>query len=507
MNKVKLNIKLGVMLLLVLLVSCESSDDFLTEINPNTNTPDSFWNNGDEAERWINACYSGVAYGQGASWQANFPRWFQLATVLRSDEYFTQIGDATIMGATDFTLDANNLWVKWIWDAFWIGISRSNEAIKQISIMENISDDQRKELLGEAQFIRGFSYFYLINFWNKVPHTIVPPSGENEYTPATAERDVIWDQIVEDFTNAKANLAHIKVRDSKTLGRATWGTVTGHLGKVYLFQQEWSKAASEFQELIDSEIYDLVTDYNDNCNDVNENNIESIFEIQCDYTVDQNFSSWRGRDAGPKTYAGSWGYVEPWLLKTFLEEKTIDDKIDPRAFATLIFPHPESTLYGMTYEEAYGTLDPDAEIYWRKYRNCDTKANDNNGFQSSINDRIMRFADVLLMYAEADNEANGPTTAALASINRVRARANMAPIAENINQADFRNAIRKERVLELSAEDNRWMDLKRWGILEDRFSNDEVLSGKRFNMNRHEYWPIPQSDILTNPNLEQYSDY
>ncbi|MCG8311167.1 MAG: RagB/SusD family nutrient uptake outer membrane protein, partial [Cytophagales bacterium] len=192
-----------------------------------------------------------------------------------------------------------------------------------------------------------------------------------------------------------------------------------------------------------------------------------------------------------------------------LWQKTTGQPIDnPRAFATLIFPHPESTLYGgLTYEEAYGTLDPDAPAYWRKYRNVDTRPNDTDGFQSGINDRIMRFADVLLMYAEAENEANGPTLEARHAFDRVRDRANMSNVDPGISKDDFREVVRRERVLELSAEDNRWMDLKRWGILEERFNDSEVLSGKLFNINRHEYYPIPQRDILTNPNLEQYADY
>jgi hypothetical protein len=303
-------------------------------------------------------------------------------------------------------------------------------------------------------------------------------------------------------------LSTLKVRDAANLGRATWGAAIGHLGKAYLYHGDWQKAASEFKELIDANIYNLVPNYRDNGNDLRENNIESIFEAQCNDAVSPNYSTWRSRDGGPANYAASHGKVEPWLVKTFLEEKTVDGKVDPRAYATLIFPDPESTLYGgLTYLQAYKTLDPSAPAYWKKYRNTETRANDADGFKSGVNIRIMRFADVLLMYAEAENEANGPTISAKTAFNRVRARANVASIDPNISKENFRAKIRRERVLELSGEENRWMDLKRWGILEERFKNPEVLSGKLFNKNKHEYYPIPATDMQTNKNLVQYADY
>ena len=148
---------------------------------------------------------------------------------------------------------------------------------------------------------------------------------------------------------------------------------------------------------------------------------------------------------------------------------------------------------------------PLVRMWCRRY-SC-TRPNDTDGNQSGINLRIMRLADVLLMHAEAENEASGPTPEAQASYNRVRARANMADVDANISQDDFRTIIRRERVLELSSKDVRWMDPKIWGILEERFNDPTVLSGQSFDINRHKFYPIPGSELLDNPNLHQYSDY
>jgi hypothetical protein len=506
MKKYKIYYSKAVLFLFVLLLSCESTDEFLTRTNPNTITPESFWNTEADVVKWMTAAYSSLMFGNGGS-NANFARFFAWASVYRSDEYKASMTVVWGQSNAEFTLASDNKLVAVLWGSFYKTIFRANNAIEQIPGMKALSDQKKKELLGEAQFLRGISYFYLINLWKSIPLITTVPLSEEDFYPVQASREDVWKQLITDLTNAKSNLSTIKVRDAANLGRATWGAAIGHLGKAYLYQGEWQKAATEFKQLIDSGIYDLVANYRDNCNDLNENNIESIFEAQCNYLVSQVYSTWRSRDGGPAKYAQNDGVVEPWLVKTFLEEKTLDGKVDPRAYATLIFPDPLCTLYGgLTYKQAYGTEVSTAPAYWKKYRNVETKANDADGFKSSVNIRLMRFADVLLMHAEAENEANGPT-AARASYNRVRARANMAAISATVSKDNFRTAIRKERVLELSGEENRWMDLKRWGILEERFKDPNVLSGKLFNINRHEYYPIPVTEIVANPNLVQYADY
>ena len=491
----------------LLFLSCESSDDFLTRVNPNTIIPESFWQSEDDVNKWLTATYSTFVFGDGAS-NGNFSRFFAWASMYRSDEYRSNFGNPWGQANAEFTLDADNPVVRVLWRSFYRTIFRANNAIEQIPLIADLTDQKKDELLGEAEFLRGVSYLYLITFWESIPLITTVPVEDEDFFPSQASREEVWAQVITDLTNAKENLTTLRERDDANLGRATWGAAVGHLGKAYLYQEQWQSAATEFEQLIDSNIYDLVPNYRDNGNDINENNIESIFEAQTNDAVSPVFSTWRSRDAGPANFAANQGIVEPWLVQTFLEEPTLDGDVDPRALATLIFPHPESTLYGgLTYFEAYGTLEPDAPTYWKKYKNVETRPNDTDGNQSGINLRIMRLADVLLMHAEAENEANGPTTEAQASFNRVRARANMASVDAGISQGDFRTAIRRERVLELSSEDVRWMDLKRWGILEERFNDPSVLSGQSFDITRHEYYPIPGSELLDNPNLQQYSNY
>ncbi|MFY0653997.1 MAG: RagB/SusD family nutrient uptake outer membrane protein [Cyclobacteriaceae bacterium] len=507
MKKINIYTRRLVLGLAVVLLSCENSDEFLTRVNPNTITPDSFWQTEDDVDKWLTAAYSTFVFGDGAS-NANFARFFAWASVYRSDEYRSNFGNPWGQANAEFTLDATNPVVRVLWRSFYRTIFRANNVIEQVPLMESLNDQKKNELIGEAEFLRGLSYFYLVNLWESVPLITNVPVSEEEFFPSQASRDQVWAQVITDLTNAKSHLNAVRTRDGADLGRATWGAAIGHLGKAYLYLGQWQNAADEFSELIASNIYDLVPNFRDNCNDLNENNIESIFEAQINDAVSTSYSTWRSRDGGPRIFAANHGVVEPWLVQTFLEETTLGDEVDPRAHATLIFPHPDNTLYGgITYEEAYGTLASDAPAYWKKYRNVETRANDNNGFQSGINIRLMRLGDVLLMHAEAENEANGPTALAQASFNRVRDRADMAAVNTAISKDDFRTAIRRERVLELSGEENRWMDLNRWGILEARFNDPMVLSGQNFNIAKHQYYPIPASEIENNPSLDQYADY
>ena len=121
----------------------------------------------------------------------------------------------------------------------------------------------------------------------------------------------------------------------------------------------------------------------------------------------------------------------------------------------------------------------------------------------AVNKKIIRYADVLLMYAEAENEANGPTTAAHDAINKVRARATMADLDASLTKDQFREKVRREHI-ELTLEDLRQIDLMRWGQYPQRIlDNPEFRNGNLFYVQGREYFPIPQVEVDTNPNIKQ----
>jgi hypothetical protein len=167
------------------------------------------------------------------------------------------------------------------------------------------------------------------------------------------------------------------------------------------------------------------------------------------------------------------------------------------------------------YQESFQTAlngDNLNKIWIRKYLNYDRTSSLTPGSWGYANNnrRMIRLADVLLMYAEAENEAVGPDANAYAAINRVRARANVPDITAGLSQDNFRAAVRRERVLELSVEGDRVFDLLRWGTIDDVFTSHPEYrsnSGGIFVKNKHEYLPIPQNDINANPKLKQNNGY
>ena len=217
--------------------------------------------------------------------------------------------------------------------------------------------------------------------------------------------------------------------------------------------------------------------------------------------------------------------MNPWILDAFLEEQNLDGGIDERAFTTLAWDHPDCTIY-LEQPFAESALDP-AKICAKKNTGMLTegRAADNDlGKNCGLNYKLIRYADVLLMHAEAANEAGKPGSEILASINKVRARANMPDIPAGLSQGELREKIRKERILELSLETDRFFDLKRWGVLVDRMngnadmignigpSSDQIRAEGQLEYDfpfaeMHTRLPIPIAEITSNPAIIQKPGY
>jgi hypothetical protein len=193
-------------------------------------------------------------------------------------------------------------------------------------------------------------------------------------------------------------------------------------------------------------------------------------------------------------------------------EKTALGERDPRLAATFLFDStdiggPDSTMiYGETHAARYGNGGDAKRVWYRKLLNDHWR--DFESFNSPNNYRLIRYADVLLMYAEALNGLN-QTAAAYPYVDRVRVRAGMLPLSvtrPGLNQAQFLNQLKHERIVELSGEGWRFADLQRWGDLSPALAvRDPEFTN--FRVGKHEWYPIPQSDIDLNPNLTQNPGY
>lgn len=498
---------------LLLLVTVTACDESMLDIsNPNEQTSATFWQTQEDAVKATNAVYEGLTY------EGMYMRFLHVVQELRADDTKGDSPWGGIQNVGVFNLNSTSVGSDWTWRDAYHGIFRANQVITNVPDIE-MDEDLKARLIGEAKFLRAHFYFKLVKLYHNVPLILKPAEGKEDFNNPQAPPEEVWAQIIKDLKDAQAVLPE-QYSDDK--GRATWGAATAYLGKAYLFTEQWDLADTEFKKIIDSGLYGLVDNYRDNGGYENENNKESIFEIQFDRNVGGTDIGWAGVP-GPnwgETQARSitwapigygWADVEPTrhLYDEFKQEKTVNGEDDPRMGATIFYSHPGETVYGDDFNEVYSA--DTTQIFWRKYEG-DIAGGDELDMRSGINFRVMRYADVLLMYAETRNELGDQVNAAK-YIQIVRDRANL-PDREaefaTLSQQDMRDRIAHERFLELAGEGKRFDDIRRWGWLQDSQKleqlkqNDPEFEGYAPG---REWLPIPQGELDTNPKLKQNPGY
>lgn len=500
-------------LLLITLFSCVK-DEELVQVDPNLDTEASFWKTDEDFLKGTNAIYGSMHIdgtymrstpllldlkSDGA--RSNSP-WPAMANVGR---FNTSLADDAIYG--------------WAYRDFYQGVFRANQVFDYIEGIDFEDSGLRNRIKGQAHFLRGLYFFHLVNFFKNVP---LPLDNSSLVHEQKTEAEG-WAQIKADF-EAAADLLPVSYNnvsglDAGDVGRATKGAALAYLGKAYLYTQDFPNARDTFKKVIDLQVYSLVPNYRDNFTVDNENNSESIFEVQFSRDaggVDLSWGSnptagWGQTSARAITYGPrAFGFtdVQPTfaLYNDFLIEKTVNDEVDPRLDATMFYNKPGGMmLYGQDFATVYGSNANDLnDLFCRKYQNSDGDQPDEFDWRSGINERIMRYADVLLMYAEALNET-GATDQAYAYIQEVRNRVNLPNLAvtkPSMSQQEMRDQIAHERFLEFALEGHRFNDIRRWGWLEDPTRLDWLKSRdpefETYSVGR-EYFPIPQTEIDNNP--------
>lgn len=357
--------------------------------------------------------------------------------------------------------------------------------------------------------------------YGQVPIVTKLPETTEDYNPAKASSpDEVYDQAIADFTIAKNGLPV----EQEDIGRATKGAAMGFLGKTYLYRSGYlgqdnfkTQAAAEFKEVIDLGIYSLVENYEDNFTAANENNEESIFEMQYGYnggigtqTQDRTFNMVPGISFEI--------FLRPseWVIQEMGAERAIGGGYDPRFLQTVYF-HGGLPLFGVPYNELGDGIScdggtgvggaPDGSSsteggWWRKYLNvdqsCEPAITTERG--SENNERLMRYADILLMYAEAVAESD--PAVANEALTEVRNRANL-PVRTFAGTA-LMDEIRHQRLMEFTYENVHYFDLIRWGLLGQALQDHGTQAQiDNYDPEKHKYFPIPTSEINNNTNLEQ----
>ncbi|MEO9021849.1 MAG: RagB/SusD family nutrient uptake outer membrane protein [Ginsengibacter sp.] len=427
----------------------------------------------------------------------------------------------------------------------------ANDAMEHIPNITFTDVQQKNGYLGEAYFLRAYCHFYLLlNYRNIVLYDTTPKVAADFIKPQAKPEDV-WNKIVADLQVAKQLLPQ-KGSTSRTgtgLGRATQGSAAALLGKAYLYRadlenepQYYSSSAKELDTLIkgDYGTYSLMPNYADNFGVGKENNDESVFELQfradlINTSVSPGVSNgglwFEPRSIAPPGYpvqGSGEGVDNNWVLDTFKTSVDAAGNLDSRTFGTLLFDDlgiqkkagdVVTVFDGLTFRQRYPTGKfPGKGV---NFTSCNRKWLDftltssqfmgsarNNG----VNYRIIRYADVLLMYAEALLKSSATVgtysgKSALQAVNDVRERpsVNLPPLNE-INMDE----VKKERILELTNEGHRFYDLLRWGELQSRFQYLENTDPyfKQFNgyikfSPKDAYFPIPLVEMASNPNSKQ----
>jgi len=429
----------------------------------------------------------------------------------------------------NFQETSDNTYVAGLWRGYYAGISRTNFALRDLPSATSILKPGVITIrMAEMRFLRAYFYFNMVRMFGGVPLvTRVPTSPTDQdsmYYYRSTDSDVYHKEIIPDLRYAIANLP---LRSATDVGRATKGAAETLLAKVDMYLKNWAEADSLTGDVISSGQYSLVPDYSVLWREAGNNSPESIFEVETgefgsvDYGIPE-YVEFQGprQDNGMGTPTTPWnnpGFYQPSGDDGFGFDEPSPNLVaeyepgDLRKAATIIdLPAgaPPDTLFDgfvvpslTSLHTYYNYKAYHSEIPPGSSRAQVEEFNSDRG-QCPKNLHILRYAEVLLIKAEADN-AMGNTGSAIALLNQVRARAGLGATTAS-SQADLQTAIWHERRVELAMEHDRFWDLVRQG----RAAQVMSAAGKAFTAGKNELLPIPSSEIaLSGGRLTQNPGY
>ncbi|GAB3658826.1 RagB/SusD family nutrient uptake outer membrane protein [Echinicola sediminis] len=568
---------------LPILGGATACSDFLEEVNPNEMSTESFWKTVDDLDAGLIAVYNAFKNQNVLAISDEYNRsdmtWPGWGRPNTSNQYYLQ-------EFNESSSAPNNKW-----DALYRGIFRANQVIAASEgLIPNLDDEANKDratiILAQARFFRGLFYFYLTTGFNEgnVPLFDFVPQNEADFYQPIRPKEEVMAFYLADLEFAYQHLPPSWSRDIDK-GRVTAGSAAAVIGKSHLYNENYAQAMAYFKDVIENPEfgYALVENIGDNFTTTNELNKESILEINYSLAYKSEISVWAEEQVSNTlnfavSPVGGWRSIYPscWLIMAYKNDQL--DINDSRNYVTdtdgstrlrkyslrtsysiALVDDPDLEYYGTSTAEATAFNNKETS-YFRKYSNWDNVENEKDivpNLRSGVNVRVIRLADVYLMYAEALLMGEGNVEEAMKYINRVRHRSALQllgmdgtgefPAAAHDNQSyDVQKLMDHlmfvERPLELSLEGNaiRTIDLRRWGITKERFEQlsqrqyyvknfeftnskgqkvtrwasilteeeqpgevlvDYVQAASNFIPSAHAYWPIPNSEIVANPQI------
>jgi hypothetical protein len=400
-------------------------------------------------------------------------------------------GDGSRPGINDIDFFAHNP-VTQEFNDFWAlkygGIVQANIVIENTPGVEG-DEDLKSRIVAEAIFLRAYYHFLLTQVFGDVPLIIEVQPPDEVFVPRNPREEVL-EQIIADCIMAADVLP--TSYSASNLGRATAGAALGLKAKAELYLERWNDVVNTVQSIKDLGEYALVENYQDNFTLGAQNNSESVWEIQhtnLELGVGNNLNQWWSSKKVPDGYG--FAEVAPEFIDAFEDD-------DPRLLFTVARNNEE--YFGVTYKTSFSSTGASPRKYLQHIDEVSQKPD------GDINYTAIRYAEVLLWEAEALVEL-GRGADALVPLEEVRARARAQasdpstalPEITTIDIGELRELVRRERRVELGFEMHRFFDLVRWGIA------GELLDG--FQEGKHEVYPIPQTELDLNPQLDQNPNY
>ena len=513
------NIFVVMSLALLLLASC--NEKILDLKNPNQYDTGTFFTNEKELIQSVNATYAGLYFS--GLWVRDYYFIFDL---LGNDAQVATALQGELAEFAKYTYTPTHGKINDYWRSLYRIVLRANLCIdrSEAFIAAGKGDlNLVKRFVAEAKFMRAYAYFELVNQFGTVPLKKSIADLNVILTPRSATTDEVWDFVVADLTAAIDVLPEKAAYPAGDTGRATKGAAIALLGKTYLYRKDYLKAEAELAKL-DGMGYNLLPlsqwDWNFSERDSEENNIESVFEVQIKFIPGSNtwymFGGAEDWGAGamhtgrPMEYGfNDWQnvYISTSVAHKF---KYADGTTDPRAALTFygkdevvqgdLFYCRECSESELAKADA-ASRDGKRLIYpltsglrWRKYQNYERKYKENVP-ESSNNGKVIRYSDVLLMLAEAQIN-NGKIAEGMAKINRVRERVGAVLYSTGVAKDKAMEYLKLERTLELTGEQHRFRDLVRWGDAKTVLNTE--LSAQygtaTYFQDKHVLFPIPQQE-------------
>lgn len=509
--KSKLNITIAVFAIITTVASC--SKDFLDVPVQGKATTATDPNLAQSLVTGVyNSLFAGEAFG-GSGGDVHGISFITATNIISDDaDKGSSPSDQPNIGAIDnFTVTPTNNFVAALWSGYYSGIAKANQAVEALNIAA-VDQTTKNQLLGEVRFIRAYYYFNLVRLFGRVPKVLRVPKDAQDANndpnfQTRASVDTIYNIIQQDLLFSVNNLP---LKNRIGVGRISKGTAQALLAKTYLYQKNWQQVLTLTQEIINSGQYNLVSDYSTIWRQVGNNSLESIFEVQTGQFNNSDlgvsgYSTWQGPRVGGR---GGWtdlgfGFGTPSLNLVNAYEAG-----DLRKNATIISIDQSSKHTGTILFDGFRI--PSADSVQNLFYNYKAYHSENNSVENYLGNRdqkqknlhILRYAEVLLMNAEAANEL-GQSGNAVSQLNKIRTRAGLAGTKAS-SMIDVRNAIWNERRLELALEHDRFFDLVRTG----RAAQVMQAVGKNFVAGKNELLPVPSLQIaLSGGKLDQNNGY